>query len=184
MKNQITHSFFLLFVMILSGSTFAESNSIYSLKVKNFDGSVRELAQYRGKVTLIVNTASQCGFTPQLKSLQTLQEEYGSQGFQILAFPSNDFKQDAGDSQKFASDNYKVTFPLMEKGPVTGNQIQPVFAFLTKSYPAIPQSVLWNFEKFLVDKNGIVRARYRSLTDPTEKSVRKEIEKLLAEKTP
>jgi glutathione peroxidase len=72
----------------------------------------------------------------------------------------------------------------MERAPVTGDQIQPVFSFLTQSFPAIPQSVLWNFEKFLVDRNGKVRARYRSLTDPSEKSVRQEIEKLLAEKSP
>ncbi len=171
-------------VMVWSGSALADSTSLYTLKVKNFDGSVRDLAQYKGKVTLIVNTASKCGFTPQLKSLQTLQENYGQQGFQVLAFPSNDFKQDSGDSQKFASDNYKVSFPLMERAPVTGDQIQPVFSFLTQSFPAIPQSVLWNFEKFLVDRNGKVRARYRSLTDPSEKSVRQEIEKLLAEKSP
>ena len=143
-------------------TTFAEtikmssSNSaknLYEYKVKDIAGKDHDLAQYKGKVTLIVNTASACGFTPQMKDLQDLQTKYGPQGFTVIAFPSNDFKQDTGSNQdisKFAHDQYKVTFPLMDKNPVSGEGKQPVYKFLTESKSGILfKDVKWNFEKFL-----------------------------------
>lgn len=176
----------LLSTLIFSFEAFAKTpSSLHDLHTKDFEGKSVDLATYKGQVVLIVNTASKCGFTPQLGSLQKLQEKFGAKGFQVLAFPSNDFKQDAGtaqDSAAFAEKNYQTHFKMMDKVSVTGDKIDPVFKFLTTSYPTFPESVLWNFEKFLVNKEGKVIARYRSMTDPMDGKVVAEIEKALGQK--
>lgn len=161
----------------------AAVSSLFDFKVKNIKGKEIDLAQYKGKVTLIVNTASQCGFTPQMKDLQDLQTKYGPKGFSVIAFPSNDFKQDAGSNneiEKFASDQYKITFPLMDKNPVSGDKKQPVYKFLTDSKSSfLFKEVKWNFEKFLVGKDGKVIARWSSMTSPASDEIVKKIETAL-----
>lgn len=166
-----------------SSSSTSTAKTLFDFKVKDITGKDVDLAQYKGKVTLIVNTASACGFTPQMKDLQELQTKYGAQGFSVLAFPSNDFKQDSGSNDeisKFAQDKYKITFPLMDKNPVTGPQKQSVYRFLTESKSGVLfKEVKWNFEKFLVGKDGHVIDRWSSLTSPTSADIVKKIETAL-----
>tara|TARA_B110001454_G_scaffold219156_1_gene250486 strand:- start:13287 stop:13868 length:582 start_codon:yes stop_codon:yes gene_type:complete len=164
-------------------SSSSSAKTLFDFKVKDIDGKDVDLAQYKGKVTLVVNTASACGFTPQMKDLQELQTKYGPKGFTVLAFPSNDFKQDTGNNQeisKFAHDKYQITFPLMDKNPVSGAAIQPVYKFLTEAKPGLLfTDVKWNFEKFLVGKDGKVIDRWSSTTSPTSESIIKKIETAL-----
>ena len=164
----------------IQSSNATVAKTLFDFKVKDIDGKDIDLAQYKGKVTLIVNTASACGFTPQLKDLQELQTKYGPKGFTVLAFPSNDFKQDTGSNQdisKFAHETYKITFPLMDKNPVAGADKQPVYKFLTESKPGVLfTDVKWNFEKFLVGKDGKVIDRWSSATSPTSDTIVKKIE--------
>ncbi len=159
------------------------SPSLFDFNVKDINGKDVDLAQYKGKVTLVVNTASSCGFTPQMKDLQDLQSKYGPKGFTVLAFPSNDFKQDTGSNaeiSKFAADKYKITFPLMDKGPVTGSDKQPIYKFLTDSKSSFMfKEVKWNFEKFLVGKDGKVIARWTSEVSPSSDDVIKKLETAL-----
>lgn len=161
------------------------AKNIYDLKINSLEGKPISLAQYKGKVLLIVNTASQCGYTPQLKTLQDLQEKYQKQGLQVLAFPSNDFKQDRGSNEetlKFSQEKYHVTFPLFDKASVAGPQKQEIYQILTEALPSVPKEVQWNFEKFLVDRQGQVKDRFRSSTAPDDKQVIAAIEKLLQQK--
>jgi glutathione peroxidase-family protein len=157
--------------------------TLFDFKAKDINGKEFDLAQYKGKVTMIVNTASSCGFTPQLKELQDLQTKYGPKGFAVIAFPSNDFKQDTGSNAeiaKFASDTYKITFPLMDKNPVSGDNKQPIYKFLTDSKSNFMfKEVKWNFEKFLVGKDGKVLGRWTSEVSPTSSDVIKQIERAL-----
>lgn len=165
-------------------STSAVKNpTLFDFKVKDIKGNDFDLAQYKGKVTMIVNTASACGFTPQLKDLQDLQTKFGAKGFSVLAFPSNDFKQDKGSNDeisKFATENYKITFPLMDKNPVSGEKKQPVFKFLTDSKSSFMfKEVKWNFEKFLVGKDGKVIDRWTSEVSPNSEEILRKIETAL-----
>jgi glutathione peroxidase len=173
---------FLVLVTALFFS-LAHGETLFDFKIKDINGKDVDLAQYKGKVTLIVNTASACGFTPQMKDLQELQTKYGPKGFTVLAFPSNDFKQDTGSNEeisKFAQDKYKITFPLMDKNPVTGADKQPVYKFLTDSKSGFMfKEVKWNFEKFLVGKDGKVIDRWASTTSPTSDDIVKKIETAL-----
>lgn len=155
--------------------------SVYALQFKTIDGKDLKLADYAGKVLLIVNTASGCGYTPQLKNLVNLKKKYGSQGFEVLAFPSNDFKQEksnAEEIQKFATETYQINFPLMSEGSVTGQS--PLFKLLTDATGGVPKDVAWNFEKFLVGRDGVPAARFRSKVLPDAPVVMKEIERLLS----
>lgn len=158
------------------------SADLYSIKVKNLAGAETTLEAYKGKVLLIVNTASQCGFTPQLKDLQDLQVKYGPKGFQVLAFPSNDFQQDPGsakESESYALSNFRITFPLFDKVSVRGPKKAELFAHLINNSPGLKTDVLWNFEKFLVGSEGKVIDRYRSPTSPSSTAVVSAIEKAL-----
>jgi glutathione peroxidase len=144
-----------------------------------------KLSQYRGKVLLIVNTASRCGFTKQYQGLEALYEKYGKEGFVILGFPSNDYgAQEPGSNAEikdFCERNFKVTFPLFEKAPVSGKRIQPVYAYLTEHAPW-KGAVGWNFEKFLITRDGKIAARYRSKVTPEDPELRKAIETALKAK--
>lgn len=159
--------------------------SFFELSAVSLAGQKINFSTYRGKVVLIVNTASQCGFTPQLKELEDLYQNYSSKGFIVLAFPSNDFKQEKGSAeevQKFAKAEYGCTFPFFEKGSVRGDDKQPIYQFLTAQKPGlILKDVAWNFEKFLVNRKGQVIERWSSITKPSSKSVRNAIEKALNE---
>lgn len=151
----------------------------HDFKVPNIAGQDFALREYKGKVVLVVNTASKCGYTKQYKGLQELQDEYGSRGFTVLGFPSNDFgKQEPGTNaeiEQFCELNYKTTFPLFSKAPVSGSEIQPLFSWLTeKGGP-----VQWNFEKFLIGRDGKILHRFASKVEPTSKEVLSAIEAAL-----
>lgn len=162
------------------------STSPYSLEVTNIDNQKVKLSDYKGSVALIVNTASRCGFTPQYKDLQMLYEKYKSKGLVVLGFPSNDFmSQEPGsndDIKRFCSMNYGVNFPMFAKGSVKGAEKQTLYKVLTEqSGPEFAGEIGWNFEKFLVDRNGKVRARFGSFTNPMSAKIERKVEELLAE---
>ncbi len=160
-------------------------NSFYDLKLTTIDGKNLDLKQYKGHVLLIVNTASQCGFTPQFEQLEMVYQKYKSQGFEVLAIPSNDFKQDSAENSKiadFAKTNYSVHFTLTEKAQVRGKDKSPLFKYLTESKSGLLfKEVSWNFEKFLVNKKGVVVDRWSSLTKPDSNAITDQIEKALKE---
>ena len=180
--------------------------SVYDFTVKTKRGEDKSLADYKGKVLLIVNTASKCGFTPQFEELQALYKTYKDKGFEILGFPCNQFAaQDPGNNdeiQQFCKFNYGVTFQIFEKGDVRGETAQPLFKYLTaqkkfegfdmhhpigqKLLEALQQNfpeylegdgIKWNFTKFLIDREGNVVARFEPTTTPA--SIAQDIEKLL-----
>lgn len=156
--------------------------NISNFTVRTIDGTDKSLADYKGKVLLIVNTASECGNTPQYEGLQAIYDKYNSQGFEVLAFPSNDFGgQEPGTNEEikeFCSLNYNVTFPLFDKIIVLGEEKAPLYAELTKMEPA--GEVKWNFEKFLIDKNGNVVKRIGNKVKPESDEVTSAIEEELA----
>jgi len=157
--------------------------SFYDFKATTMQGIDHALEQHRGKVVLIVNTASKCGFTPQFKGLEELYEQYNDKGLVILGFPCNQFgKQDPGSNdeiQEFCQLNYGVSFPMFEKVDVNGDDTHPLFDFLKSEAKGVAgtSSIKWNFTKFLVDKEGNVTKRYAPKDSP--KSLVKDIEKLL-----
>ena len=159
-------------------------SSIYDFEALSIDGKPAQLATQRGKVLLIVNTASQCGFTPQFAGLETLWETYRDRGLVIIGFPSNQFGgQDPGSNDEIASFcqlNYGVSFPMMSKADVNGAQAHPLWKWLTAEAPGIlgSKAIKWNFTKFLVGRDGKVLKRYA----PTDKpeSLQRDIEAALA----
>ena len=165
---------------LVAGAGFADNRAGGDKKVtgpldftlKGIDGKDVDLAQYKGKVVLLVNVASECGYTPQYKGLQDLYEKYGKDGLVVIGVPSNDFgKQEPGsnaDILKFCQTNYKVTFPLTEKVTVKGDDKVPLYKFLTakETDPKFPGEVGWNFEKFLIGRNGEVVGRFKSGVAP------------------
>lgn len=159
------------------------SPSIYDFSVTTIEGQPLSLSAYKNKVLLIVNTASQCGFTPQYQGLQALYDKYASQGLEILGFPCNQFGQQepgsASDIQSFCETRFGVKFPLFEKVDVNGQDAHPLFQYLTKAAPGLfgTETVKWNFTKFLVDRNGKVIERYASMAKPED--LEKAIQKLL-----
>ncbi len=160
------------------------NNDFYSLKAKSIDGKEKVLEEYRGKVVLVVNTASKCGFTPQYKSLQELYDKYKDSGLEILGFPCDQFAHqepgDDNDIKQFCSLNFGVNFPLFSKVNVNGAEAHPVFKYLRKQLPgAIGDSVKWNFTKFLIDRNGNPVKRFSPTTDPLKLAGK--VESLLAE---
>lgn len=174
-------------VLLSSIATTATTKSVYDFNLKTIDGKEQKLSDYKGKVLLIVNTATKCGFTPQLKGLVDLQEKYGSQGLQVIAIPSNDFKQDPGtaqDTQEFMSKEYKINFPTFDKVIVKGENKHPLYKFMTESKGGVLfNEVSWNFEKFLIGRDGQVIDRYNSMTKPDSNSVAKAIEDALLKKS-
>lgn len=156
---------------------------IYNIPINAPDGSVQSLAPYRGKVLLIVNTASACGFTPQYKGLEAMHRELGDKGFAVLGFPCNQFgAQEPGDAeeiQRFCSLTYDVTFPLFAKIEVNGGGTHPLFAHLKHARPGLlgTEAIKWNFTKFLVGRDGTVLKRFAPTDTPEE--IRGEIEAAL-----
>ncbi len=174
----------LLSFLVTLALTTASAKGIHQLSVSDLDGKEVSLSSFKGKVLLIVNTASQCGYTPQYKGLQALHTRYAAKGFTVLGFPSNDFgAQEPGsnkDIKKFCSLNYGVNFPMFAKKPVKGADKQPLYKILTETGSnGIRGEVSWNFEKFLVDKNGQIVARFSSGIDPESEKITSAIEKLL-----
>jgi glutathione peroxidase len=147
--------------------------SVYEYSVKDINGKEISLSDYKGKVLLIVNVASKCGFTPQYKGLEQIFEEYKGE-VQVLGFPCNQFgKQEPGDAaeiQNFCSLTYDVKFPLFEKIDVNGAQTAPLYEFLKEAKPGLlgTEAIKWNFTKFLVDRNGTVVKRYAPNDKPED----------------
>ena len=160
--------------------------NLYDLAAKLNNGRNKKLADYKGKVLLIVNTASKCGFTPQYEGLQSLYAKYKDRGFEVLGFPCDQFgHQEPGSDDEiksFCQLNYGVRFPLFSKIEVNGPNTHPVFEFLkSKKGGLLGDSIKWNFTKFLVDKKGSVVERFAPMTTPS--AIETQIEKLLAKAT-
>lgn len=154
----------------------------YDYKVKNISGEDVSMSEYKGKVVLIVNTASKCGFTKQYEGLEELYEKYKDQGFVILGFPCNQFgSQEPGSNEEiknFCTSTFSVTFPMMSKIDVNGDDADPLYKFLKKEKGGIlGDDIKWNFTKFLIDREGNVVDRFASQKTP--KALEKEVEKLL-----
>jgi glutathione peroxidase len=158
--------------------------NIYNFSAVNMQGNQVSLSDFKGKVLLIVNTASKCGFTPQFKGLEALYQQYKNDGLVILGFPCNQFgNQDSGTNEeikKFCELNYGVTFPMFQKVDVNGDNAHPLFKFLKKQAPGFvgTEAIKWNFTKFLVDRNGKVIERYAPADAPEKFS--KDIANILA----
>ena len=175
-----------LLLLVVSVGCFSTEvimeKSIYEFNVNSIDGDEISLEKYKGKVLLIVNTASKCGFTKQYSGLQKLYSKYQSQGFTVLGFPCNQFAgQEPGNEEtikSFCQLNYGVTFPMFAKIDVNGKKADPLFKYLTSILPGIlTSSIKWNFTKFLINKQGIPVERYAPVTAPA--SISKDIETLL-----
>ena len=177
-------------IFVLSQVMFAEDKAATPLgfKVQSLDGKDVDLGQYKGKVVLIVNVASKCGLTPQYKALESLYTKYSDQGFVIVGFPCNQFhSQEPGTAEeirKFCTSKYNVTFPLMAKVEVNGDGACDLYKYLKALdlKPKGPGEVTWNFEKFLVGRDGQVTARFQPKTTPDSPEVVKAIEAELAKK--
>jgi glutathione peroxidase len=161
------------------------AKELLDLSARRLGGSEEPLSRYRGDVLLIVNTASECGYTPQYAGLQALYERYREKKFEVLGFPSNDFgEQEPGDDRQigaFCKSNYGVAFPMFSKVRVLGADAHPVYAYLTSLPKPIGGAVEWNFQKYLVDRNGNVVARFGSETEPDDPALVSTVERLLAE---
>ena len=157
------------------------NNNISKIHVKDIDGNDVNLSDYKGKILLIVNVASYCGYTKQYTGLEELYKKYKDKGFEILAFPCNQFgEQEPGTNEEiknFCSSKFDVTFKLFDKIDVNGKNQSPLYSILTDNEVTGKADVKWNFEKFLVDKNGNVVARYLSKVDPQSEELISLIEK-------
>jgi glutathione peroxidase len=178
-----------LFAILSPGASSVEAEEdthpIYSHQMQNLAGEQVDLADYRGKVLLIVNTASECGATPQYEPLQKLHETYAGQGLAVLAFPCNQFGgQEPGTSAEiadFCRSNYGVTFPVFSKIDVKGKQAAPLFAYLASDKTDVSETgdIRWNFEKFLVSRDGRLLKRFRTPVEPDSPEVIQAIEAAL-----
>ena len=161
------------------------ANNVYEFSANSLTGQPVNLDQFRGKVLLIVNTASKCGFTPQYEGLEQVYEQFKNKGVEVLGFPCNQFgSQEPGSADEigaFCQKNYGVSFPMFEKIDVNGDNAHPLYKFLKAEGRGIlgTEAIKWNFTKFLVKKDGSVFKRYASTTAPKE--LMPDIEKLLAE---
>lgn len=158
-------------------------SNVFDFSVTDIQGNPLSLDQYRGKVLLIVNVASRCGYTKQYTGLQELEQEFSERGFHVLGFPCNQFgAQEPGSNEEieqFCSLNFNVTFPMFDKIDVNGKNAHPLYQHLKKAKPGVlgSEGIKWNFTKFLVDRDGKVIERYGSIDKPED--IRKDIEKIL-----
>ena len=159
------------------------NESIFNFSCKDVNGNEKNLSELKGKVTLVVNTASKCGFTPQYKGLEDLYQKYKDQGLEVLGFPCNQFgNQEPGSNneiEEFCTLNYGVTFPMFSKVDVNGDSADPLFKFLTSNKKGLLGSskIKWNFTKFLVDKDGNPVKRFAPTTTPEQ--ISEDIEEIL-----
>ena len=164
-----------------AGEKSMETQNYLTIPFKTITGNDSTLSAFKGKVVLVVNTASECGFTPQYEGLEKLYEKYKDRGLVVVGFPANNFgHQEPGTNEqiaKFCSTKYSVTFPMMSKVSVKGADIHPLFRYLTEQSP-IPGEIKWNFSKFLLDKNGKLVARYLSEITPLDSGLTSRIESL------
>lgn len=175
-----------LLSLLLPAAMMAVSHAgeLSAIPFKTIDGKAASLADYKGKVVLVVNTASKCGLTPQYKALEALQTKYAGKGFTVIGFPCNDFgSQEPGTAeeiQTFCKTTYAVSFPLMEKIHVKGPERHALYTALTGAEGAFPGDVKWNFGKFLIGKDGKALARFEPKQAPDSAEVTAAIEKALA----
>jgi len=159
------------------------NESIFNFSCKDVNGNEKNLSELKGKVTLVVNTASKCGFTPQYKGLEDLYQKYKDQGLEVLGFPCNQFgNQEPGSNneiEEFCTLNYGVTFPMFSKVDVNGDSADPLFKFLTSNKKGLLGSskIKWNFTKFLIDKDGNPVKRFAPTTTPEQ--ISEDIEEIL-----
>jgi glutathione peroxidase-family protein len=176
-------------IISLAGGS-AMSQSLYDFTMNDIDGKPLPLKEYAGKVVLVVNVASRCGFTPQYKGLEELYERYKDRGLVVLGFPANNFFfQEPGtdaEIKQFCSLKYNVTFPMFSKISVKGRGMAPLYKWLTeqKTSPEGPGGISWNFNKFLVNRSGQAVYRYGSKTEPLKDELIKAMETLLSEPAP
>lgn len=168
--------------------TEASPKSVLDFKMRDIDGKDVKLKKYKGNVLLVVNTASKCGYTPQYEGLQATYAKFQDKGFYVLGFPANNFGgQEPGtetEIKEFCTSKYKVTFPMFAKISVKGDDIDPLYKYLTakETNPDFAGDITWNFNKFLIDRKGKVVARFTSKDKPDGEAVTAAVEKYLAEK--
>jgi glutathione peroxidase len=179
-------TFALLFAFSLMTTFAVRAASIYDIPVKDIDGTTTNLSAYKGKVLLIVNVASKCGFTPQYKLLEATYKKYSDQGFVILGFPCNQFaNQEPGSDEEikqFCTSKYFITFPLFDKIEVNGANRHPLYDLLAGESSPFPSDIKWNFTKFLISKDGKILNRFDSKVTPDSPEVTAAIESALAAK--
>ncbi len=174
-----------LFLGVTLSKAAETAKNIHSFTMTDINGQDVPLEQYKGKIVLLLNVASKCGLTPQYKGLQDLYTKYKDKGFVILGFPANNFKEQEPASnaeiKEFCALNYKVEFPLFAKISVLGADIHPLYQFLTseETNPGFSGPIRWNFDKFLVDRNGKILARFHPKTTPEDAELIQAIEKAL-----
>lgn len=160
----------------------ASSRTVYEFSPSTIEGRPRPLSEFKGKALLIVNTASRCGFTPQYKGLEALYQKYKDRGFEVLAFPANNFMgQEPGGNdeiKQFCELKFKTTFPLFAKISVKGKDIDPLYAYLTRE-SGFDGDIGWNFNKFLIGPDGMPVARYGSSVDPLSDELVRKLESVL-----
>lgn len=181
--RQIRRYSLLALLIMMASTTFAASD-IYNFTLPSIDGKPMPLADFKGKVILMVNVASQCGFTPQYTALEAIYEKYKDKGFVVLGFPANNFgAQEPGTNQEiktFCTRKYSVTFPMYSKISVKGDDQAPLYQYLIKTAdPSRTGDIKWNFTKFLVDRQGNVVARFEPKVTPDSTEVTTAIERLL-----
>src|SRR5271155_5809299 len=172
------------FVILLAAASLFAASGIYDFTLPSIDGQPLPLSNFKGKVVLVVNVASRCGFTPQYTALESIYEKYKNQGFVILGFPANNFGgQEPGTNEEiktFCNRKYSVTFPIYSKISVKGSDQAPLYAYLTKDTgPGVRGDIKWNFTKFLVDRSGNVVQRFEPAVTPDSKEMTAAIEKQL-----
>lgn len=175
----------LLIATLFISTIMTSDNSVHQFTMKNIEGKDVSLADYKGKAILIVNVASKCGYTPQYEDLQSLYEKYADKDFVILGFPANNFMgQEPGSNaeiQSFCKKNYGVTFPMFSKISVKGNDMAELYKFLTKKERngLMDSKVKWNFQKYLLDKDGKLVAKFAPGDEPLGEDIVSAIEKLI-----
>jgi glutathione peroxidase len=176
----------LLATLLIMTTIAAHAESLYDLKFKDIDGKDTSLSAYKGKVLLIVNVASKCGFTKQYTALEAIYQKYNNKGFVVLGFPCNQFGgQEPGTNEEikqFCSSKFNVTFPLFDKIDVNGANRNPLYATLAGKDSPFPGDIKWNFNKFLIGKDGKILQRFDSKVTPDSEELTKAIEAALAAK--
>jgi len=172
-------------LLLTAAGAWAEANSVYGYTLSDIDGATVSFDQFRGKVLLVVNTASRCGYTYQFDGLEALYKKYQDRGFLILGFPSNDFLgQEPGTNQEikqFCTLAYGVSFPMFAKIKVTGRDMHPLYRYLTDkgTDPRFAGPISWNFNKFLIGRDGAILGRFRTQDEPQSAAVRAAVEQAL-----
>lgn len=179
-------TFLALATMIMTSFSVLAADSIYNIPLKDIDGKDTSLAPYKGKVLLIVNVASKCGFTPQYTALEAVYQKYSPQGLVVCGFPCNQFhQQEPGtDAQikEFCTSKYNVTFPMFDKLEVNGEDRHPLYVALAGKDSPFPGDIRWNFTKFVIGRDGNIVARFDSKVKPDSPEVTQAIEAALAAK--